>query len=508
MQLTRSKKLALNTICSLTNQLVTVICGFILPRMFLLSYGSAVNGLQASITQFLGVISFCELGVGAVVQSALYKPLAQKNEEEISAIVCSSERFFRKLGWILLVYTLVLMAFYPLLIKKEFGFVYTASLILIISLSSFAQYFLGVTYKLLLNSDQMGFIQLIIHIIALVLNTLLAVLLMKNGFGIHVVKLVSAGIFIAQPVCLAIYVHKHYRINHKLILHSEPIKQKWNGIAQHIAAIVLNGTDVLVLTIFSTLDNVSIYAVYNLVVNGIKQFVMALTTGVQATFGNMLAKKEMENLSLSFSHFEWFMHSCVTFFFTMTGLLIVNFVRVYTNGITDTNYITPVFAVLLTCAMALNCIRLPYNIMILAAGHYKETQNSAFIETGLNIVISVILVCHYGLIGVAIGTLVALTYRTLYFAWYLSHHIINRPLIHFTKHLFTDAWIVLGMILVAYPFQMEKISYEAWFMLAGKTGLICVLVSAGINWLFYRQEIMQLYKRISHKLPFLPSKLV
>ena len=80
MTLNRSSKLALNTVISLLNQLVVIVCGFILPRMFLVSYGSAVNGLQSSISQFLGFIALGELGVGAVVQSALYKPLAQKNQ--------------------------------------------------------------------------------------------------------------------------------------------------------------------------------------------------------------------------------------------------------------------------------------------------------------------------------------------------------------------------------------------------------------------------------------------
>ena len=134
MKLTRANKLFINTSSSLFKQMTTIICGFILPRMFLVTYGSALNGLQASITQFLGFVALCELGVGAVVQSALYKPLAQKNELEISKIICSAERFFHKLGYLLLAYTFVLMVFYPLLIKKEFGFLYTSSLILIISL--------------------------------------------------------------------------------------------------------------------------------------------------------------------------------------------------------------------------------------------------------------------------------------------------------------------------------------------------------------------------------------
>ena len=81
----------LNSGTSLLYQLVKLLCGFILPRMFLQYYGSAVNGLVSSITQFLGFITLAECGVGAVVQSALYKPLADKDETEISKIIQISE---------------------------------------------------------------------------------------------------------------------------------------------------------------------------------------------------------------------------------------------------------------------------------------------------------------------------------------------------------------------------------------------------------------------------------
>ena len=499
MQLTRSKKLFLNTITSLANQLVIVICGFILPRMFLVSYGSAVNGLQSSISQFLGFIILGEMGVGAVVQSALYKPLAKKNEKEISQIVCSSERFFRKLGCVLAVYTLGLMIFYPLIIHNEFSFIYTASLILIISISAFAQYFLGMTYRLLLNADQMNFIQLGLHVIALIINTIISVILMKNGFGIHIVKLVASLIYLMQPVLLMIYVHKHYKINHHLVLETEPIKQKWNGLAQHLAAFVLGGTDMVILTAFTTLKEVSVYAVYHLVVNGIKQLVMACTAGVQATLGNMLANQETRNLNKAFSRVEWVMHTITTLLFGITGLLIVPFVKVYTNGVTDVNYIVPAFACLMTLAFALHCIRLPYNIMILAAGHYKETQLSAIIEMTINLVLSIVLVFHYGLIGVAIGTLAALTYRTIYFAWYLSHSIISRNITHFLRHIAVDVISVIFMILCGF-LQMQQVSYISWFILACKTAIICIIICLVINKVFYPKELSDVYKWVSKKI--------
>ncbi len=60
------------------------------------------------------------------------------------------------------------------------------------------------------------------------------------------------------------YVNRHYAINRKIVYDREPIQQKWNGIAQHIAAVVLNQTDIVVLTIFRPITDVSIYSVYNL----------------------------------------------------------------------------------------------------------------------------------------------------------------------------------------------------------------------------------------------------
>ena len=76
-QRNREKLLVYNSITSLVGQIASVICGFVLTRLILGRYGSETNGLVASITQFLGFISFLELGIGAVVKSALYMPLAE-----------------------------------------------------------------------------------------------------------------------------------------------------------------------------------------------------------------------------------------------------------------------------------------------------------------------------------------------------------------------------------------------------------------------------------------------
>ena len=179
-----------------------MICGFILPRFILSAYGSDVNGLVSSITQFLGFISFLDLGVGAVVQSAYYEPLANKDYSRVSSLFCYSKKFFRIVASILLIYVCVLCITYPLLVNSVFDIKYISVLIIIISISSFSQYYFAVPHQLLLNADQHLYIQANMQSISVILNTLGSVILIICGQSIHTVKLASSIIFLIRPIFL------------------------------------------------------------------------------------------------------------------------------------------------------------------------------------------------------------------------------------------------------------------------------------------------------------------
>ena len=497
--MSRRKKLLFNTIASLAVQAIALICGFILPRHFLVYYGSEVNGLASSITEFLGFVTICECGVGSVVQSAFYSPLAEKNQYDINCIFMSSKRFFRKIAYILIAYTAVLTVVYPYVIGEKFDFIYTAILILAISVNQFVQYFFGATYKLLLQADQLGFIPMALQCITLVLNTIVCIVLMKLGAPIHLVKFFSGLIHILEPFVLHLFVVKRYCINTKIEYTGEPIKQKWNGFAQHISAKVLANTDVTVLTLFSTLENVSVYGVYNLICNGIRKIIVALSNGLQSMLGNMLAKKEYQTLKNTFDNIEWAMHTLVTLMFCITGLMIVPFVSIYTKGVNDANYIVPVFGAILVLAQALRCIQLPYNLVVLAAGHYKQTQKSSILEAVINIVISVLAVIRFELVGVAIGTAVAIFYRACFLAWYISKNIIDYDLKKYIKHLVVDIVSVLIMVCSAKFLLVEVETWFQWFCLAFQVGILCFVECGIINIVFYRNNIFSVYKTIKRK---------
>lgn len=495
----RKKKLLYNTISSLTFQVTTIVCGFILPRLILNAFGSNVNGLVNSITQFLGIISFLELGIGAVVQSALYKPLAENRKDDVSKIIASANKFFRRLARILLVYVIALVIFYPMFAGQEFGFAYTATLIVAISISSFAQYYFGIVNRLLLTADQRGYIQYTAQTIAVLANTFACFVLIMLDCNIQTVKLTTSLIYLIQPFAIYVYVRKHYKIDTKIKYDKEPIPQKWNGIAQHVAAVILDGTDTVVLTLFASLADVSIYSVYFLVVKGVKQLFMSMTNGITSLIGELWAKQEISELRKTFGWTEWVIHTGTTFVFGVTAVLIVPFVRVYTLGINDADYIQPLFAVLIVTANAAHCLRLPYNIMILAAGHYKQTQNNYIIATIINIVISVIAVKVWGLIGVAIGTLIAMTYQTVWMAWYDSRNLIKWPFKCFIKQILVDVVTVIICGLVSSLFPMNSVSYFGWIINAVEVAVTWLVIMIIINAVFYRDKMLRMVKLVKKK---------
>lgn len=498
----RTKKLKYNTITSLLYQIIAIICGFIVPRMIIGAYGSDVNGLISSINEFLGVITLMEMGIGTVVQSALYGPLSINDKLEVSKIVVAARKFFRKVAIVFLVYIVGLLFTYPKFINSNYNSIFTGVLIIAISINYFIQYYFGIVDRLLLIADQRGYIFYFVNSVTLILNTIGSIILILLGFQIHYVKFLAALIYIIRPFVIRIYVNRHYSINRKIEYIGEPIKQKWNGFMQHIASFVLDGTDTIVLSVFSTLENVSIYAVYYLVIKGVRELFISLTSGIQALLGELWAKKEYNELIVFFKRMEWIIHSGVVFIFGTTACLIVSFIGIYTKGINDANYIQPLFAYILTLANAFRCIRLPYNLMIFAAGRFKESQKNFLIAVCINLSVSIITVIKWGLIGVALGTLLAMIYQTCWMAWYSSQNLHKIPFHTYLKQIMVDVITVITASLIVYLIKDSSIlnSYFDWIIEAVWTCLIWILCIVFINFVFYQKQTVEISKYLKRKI--------
>ncbi|RGW76133.1 sugar isomerase [Holdemanella biformis] len=496
----RKKKLFLNTFFSWIYQVLAIVSSLILPRIYLAFYGSEMNGLVQSITQFLSIISFMQLGMGAVVQASLYKPLVNGENKEISKIIASANKFFKKIGLILIVYSIVLIFVYPQFTNNVFQYQDVMFLILAISLNLFAQYYFGLVDILLLVADQKGYIDYCGSIISLIVNTVVCITLIYAGYSIVNVKIISSVILLIKPIFNRIYVNKHYSINRNIKYEGEPIKQKWNGIAQHISAVVLDNTDTIVLTMFSTLSNVSIYGIYHMVIFGVKTLLSSISNGIEAMLGEIWARNNKQELLDCFSWVEWVVHNFVILIFGCTGTLIVPFVLIYTKGITDANYCQYEFAILIVLAHALHSIRLPYHMMIKASGQFKETQSNYFVSAGINLLVSIVTVKYMGLVGVAIGTLVAMVYQTLWVAIYNYKKLVVRKMKELLKLTLVDCLCIFLSVLIVIKLPIFSDTFIKWLLSAGIVFAIWFFIIFTINYIFYKNKVKFLINKMKARI--------
>ncbi|MBR2741315.1 polysaccharide biosynthesis C-terminal domain-containing protein [Candidatus Saccharibacteria bacterium] len=485
----RSKRALRNIVTNLLLQVVMVFFGFVFPRVIISKYGSDVNGLVSSITNFLSYISLIEAGFGGVIQFMLYKPIAEKDERSINDILAASQKFFGRVAYVLIFYVLLLCFLFPLFVNTGFDWFFTASLILIISISTFMEYYIGWVYKVFLCANQKKYIVSLFSILIYILNIIAIVVLCRLDISIQILELVCALLFMIRPILQNIYVRRRYSIDLKAGNRNYAIKQKWDALAQHIAAVIHGNTDIVVLSIFSTLSEVSVYSVYALVISGVKKIVAMFYDSISSGFGDMIAKREDKKLSETFGIAESLFFTFIPILFACSLLLITPFIEVYTSGVSDADYIRPLFGYLIVIATLLHSIRLPYSSVTLAAGHYKETRNGAILECIVNLTISIILVFNYGIIGVAIGTIVAMLIRTCEFIYHSSRYVLKRGVMVSVRKIVVAVIEVTLVIICSNALPLlPNTNYMNWILNAiiilGLSSAICL----SINIILYRND--------------------
>ena len=495
----RSKRAMLNIIVSLLCQAFTLVCGLIVPKLLINNFGSEAYGATASIAQFLAYISLLEGGVGGVARAALYKPLAEGDKRTISKIVSEIKRFFRVIAYIFIIYVLVLACSFKSLSHIE-CFDWTGSFLLVIaiSISTVAQYFIGISYATLIQASQRTYITDIINISTMILNTFLVVCLVNFGVSIIIVKFVSSFIYVLRPISMYIYVKYKFKLPKDNCHESNYLKQKWEGLGQHIAYFLYSNTDIAVLTVLANLKIVSVYSVYYMVVTQVDNIVASFSSGMEALFGDMLAKKELNKLNNVFNYYETLISVIALILFSVTALLIVPFVSLYIKDISDVNYIQPVFAYVLIIAYLVTALRRPYHNMVIAAGHFKQTQIAAYGEAIINVIFSVLLVSKFGLVGVAVGTLVATFFRLFFYVIYLSSHICFRGVELFIKRMITNIIIfsLISMVGLLFCRTWDFSNYLMWAVAGLVLTIFAFLITIGVYWIVYKYDISFMFNKV------------
>jgi O-antigen/teichoic acid export membrane protein len=419
----RTKSFIYNSLTAALLQIFTFIAGFIVPRIILAFYGSEINGLVTSITQFIAYFNLVEAGLAGAAVYALYKPLADEDHKSINAVLSATNRFYILSGYIFVALTLGLALIYPAFVKTtELSPFSVGALVLILGVSGALEFFTMAKYRVLLTADQKLYVLSLASIVAIVLNTVIIAVMAYSGASIVILRFVALFSVFARSLILYIYVRLNYKyIDYKETPNNEALNKRWDALYLQILGAIHTGAPVIIATIFTSLQMVSVYSIFHMVVAGVSGIVSIFTSGLSASFGDVIARNEQSILQKAYQEFELMFYALISWAFSCTMVLIMPFIKLYTAGINDVNYNIPLIGFLFTLNGLLFSLKTPQGMLVISAGLFRETRLQVTIQGLIAVVGGVIFVQFLGLAGILIGSILSNIYRDIDLLFYIPH---------------------------------------------------------------------------------------
>lgn len=499
MRQNRTVKFLMNSGSLALQQIITLAAGFIVPRVMLLFYGSDTNGLVTSVTQIITYINLVEAGLSNAATYALYKPLADRDHAAVSAVVSASRKFYLQTGYIFMALVGVLAVAYPLYIQSEvLSVAEVGLLVLFMGLNGALEFITLAKYRVLLTADQKTYVVSAATMIYTVLNTVIVVVMANFGAGIVAVKAVALTSMCVRSLILTIYCRKHYAY---LDYHAKPNKKalnkRWDALLLQILGVVHRGAPALLITaILKDLKLVSVYTVFNMVIGGLNNVMSIFKTGVSASFGEVIAQGETKTLQKSYGEFEYIYYKLVSVIYATAFVMIMPFVRLYTAGVTDTNYDLPLVGFLFVLDGVLYNLKTPPGMLFMAAGMYKETRFQNFMEAAIMVVVGIVLAKPLGIVGILLASILSNLYRAIELMFFVPRRITKMPVRYTFKRIALMLISIFAAVLPWAFIRIEVSGYLMWVVFAVAVVAVAGVVSLLIGVLFERNELQSVLRRV------------
>ncbi len=497
--MSRTKKFFYNSLTTAIFQIVLFIAGLITPRIMLKYYGSEVNGLVSSINQFINYFRLVEAGLSGAAIYSLYKPLANKNYDDVNSVVSATRKFYIQSGYIFVALTFVMSIIYPIYIKSDTLLsTEVGILVLILGVNGALDFFTLSKYRVLLTADQKTYVISLSSMVYTIINTIIIVVLGMMQVNIVILRFVALLSIFLRSFILMVYVKRNYKyLDYKAKPNTKALDKRWDALYLQILGVVHTGAPVVILTLVNKdLKLISVYAIFNMVMAGINGVLEIFKSGLSASFGDVIARGETKVLQKSYTEFEYSYYALITIVYSISFIMIMPFIRIYTSGITDINYNVPLLGFLFVLNGLLYNIKTPQGMLVISAGMYKETRVQVTIQGLITVVFGFILAPFIGIYGVLIASIVSNIYRDIDLMFFIPKHVTKLPVINTAKRIFL---VLFSTTFIYLPFIMINIStsgYIQWLIYAIIVGIYVCIVVLIISLIFDRKTFKDAIGRI------------
>lgn len=484
----RTKNSIKNIYISISSQVVITLLGFLSRKIFLDNLGSEYLGINGLLTNVLSMLSLVEGGIGTSIIYNLYKPLANKDEPKIIALVQLYKNLYALLAMIIFILSMCLYPFLGRLIKNGTSISYLEIVYFIFIIKNVISYLNAHKWSLI-NADQKEYIlakyNLIFNVITTV-SKIIILILTKNYILYLLIELI---IFAIQNIWNGKIVNKRYPYINTKEKYKIDIKTK-NNLVTNVKAIFLHnigsycvfGTDNILISALINLKTVGLYSNYTMIISQLSSLLTPILNGIGASVGNLIATESKEK---SYNIFNvvylvnfWIYSICVIFLYN----LLEPFINWWLG---DGLLLDRLTLIIILVNFYLTGLRTTIDIFKSRAGIFAPDKYVPLLESIINLGASLILVRYLGLSGIFLGTTISTISIPIWTQSKLVYNkVFNKSVIeYFKKYFIYLALTIISGVITTALCQFVFINNE-FFKLVIK-GLICIIVPNIIYIIFF-----------------------
>ncbi|MEF9985343.1 MAG: polysaccharide transporter [Bacilli bacterium] len=450
----RTKKAIINVSSALASNFINIIIGFILQSVFIKTLGDEYLGLNGLFFNIVSMLSIAELGLSSAIIYKLYKPIAEKDNEQIKSLMHFYKTSYRVIAIVVFIIGLLIVPFIndligPNSIKDNIIIIY-----LIFLTDAVCSYLL--TYKRsILIADQKNYYINLIHIVYLIILNVINIIILlvfKNYYLFLFVKVIMR---IIENIVISLLANKIYPfLKDKNIKQLEKttvkdIISKIKALFLHkIAGFVVKSTDNILITKIFGLVFVGLYSNYNLIINSLNTLIMQMFSVITSSVGNLLVAESKQIQFDNYKNIQFINNWIACFTSTCLFVIIDSFVVIWIGEkyVIDFNVL-----IALIISHYLFIIRCTPSTFKEAAGIFYEDRYIPILEASINLILSIVFANLFGLVGIFIGTICSQLLLHLYsYPKYVYKKILNGKYSEYLKHFLKYFVTFLFCITITY----------------------------------------------------------
>lgn len=417
-----------NSMYGIMSQFLIAIIGLVTRTIFLNCLGEDYLGLNGLFTNIISILSLAELGFGTAALYALYKPLAEKDDKQIIALMQLYKKIYHIMFFVVALIGVLIMPVVPYLIKGSTN-LENIYLIYIIFVSDSAISYLYAYKRSILFADQKNFVIIkIATICKLMLSALqITVLILMRNFIVYLLMMVIMHFienFIISMKVDKLYPYlKSEKIALDIGVKNTLIKNTKALVLHKVGNVAVFSTDNIITSAFVGLSTVGIYSGYTLLLSQVDLFIKSIQEGVKASIGNYSVNESDENKYKIFKQLNLVIYNIYAFPGIAFYCLFNPFISLWL-GEKMTFSLDIVF--LICFNFFIKGLRNSLLIVKETNGVFEEDKWEPILEAIVNLGLSIILVNIIGFRGVLLGTVIT----TLAVTYVIEPYITFKYVLH------------------------------------------------------------------------------